>query len=114
MEIPSCEPCLNNAELTDGLFYYYPRGKKVYLCLHHSIKIKKMMFTVFELKIKRVKMQTQEPLDSQEEEITCPHCHSEKLEHRSKMVACATMREPAVYEGWFYCWECGEESEAGE
>ena len=51
---------------------------------------------------------------SQEEEITCPHCHSEKLEYRSIMVACATMREPAEYEGWFYCWECGEKSEAGE
>lgn len=53
-------------------------------------------------------------LDSQEEEVTCPHCHSEQLEYRSRMVACATMREPEEWEGWYYCWECGEESEAGE
>ncbi len=60
-------------------------------------------------------MLTQEPLDSyldsQEEEAVCFHCKSEQIEYRSRMIACATMREPAEYEGWYYCWECGEESD---
>ena len=53
-----------------------------------------------------------EHLDSQEEEeAVCHHCKSEKIEYRSRMVACETMREPAEYEGWYFCWDCGEESD---
>ena len=63
-------------------------------------------------------MLTQEPIDSypdnQEEEVVCPHCESEKLEYKSIMIACATMREPEEREGWYYCWNCGEESDCDD
>ena len=47
----------------------------------------------------------------QEEEKVCHHCQSEQIELRERMTACATRSMPAEYEAWYFCHECGEESD---
>lgn len=65
----------------------------------------------YELMEEWLKKQNAEQPDSQEEETTCPHCGSEDLEYRSRLVACATMAEPEEREGWVFCMGCGEETD---